>query len=114
MNDFLASQGIDLASRQYGSSQINHLNALKSQARQSGSDNEAAQKVAQDFEAVFIGQMLQPIFETIPEDSLFGGGPGEKIFKTMMVDEIGKEIAKAGGVGIAKHVMDEIIKLQEG
>ena len=44
---------------------------------------------------------------------LFGGGQGEKIYRSMMVQEYGKAVAKAGGVGIADAVQREILKMQE-
>jgi len=69
--------------------------------------------VAQDFESVFLGQMLQPMFETIPTDGMFSGGNAEKIYRGMMVQEASKEIAKNGGIGIADSVYRELLKLQE-
>ena len=70
-------------------------------------------KTAQDFEAVFIGQMLKPMFEGIRTDGVFGGGQAEKMYRGLMVEEYGKSIAKSGGVGIADAVMREMIKQQE-
>lgn len=72
-----------------------------------------AEKVAQDFEAVFISQMLQPMFKDISAEEPFGGGQGEEIWKSMMVDEIGKQMAKAGGIGLAQSVKQEILRMQE-
>lgn len=72
-----------------------------------------ARKVAQDFEAVFLGQMLQPMFANIDAAEPFGGSPSEKMWRTMQVDEYGKAIAKAGGIGIADAVFKQILKAQE-
>ena len=72
-----------------------------------------AEKVAQDFEAFFLGQMLQPMFASISVDPPFGGGNAEEIWRSLMVDEMGKAMAKAGGIGIAAHVKREILRLQE-
>jgi Rod binding domain-containing protein len=72
-----------------------------------------ARKVAQDFEAVFLGQMLQPMFNNIDAAEPFGGSSSEKMWKTMQVEEYGKAIAKAGGIGLADAVFREIIKTQE-
>lgn len=82
---------------------------------QLGKVNSAAQaeKTAQDFEAFFLGQMLQPMFEGLGAEKPFGGGSAEKIWRTMMVDEMGKAMAKAGGIGIADSVQQEILRLQE-
>ena len=72
-----------------------------------------ARKVAREFEAVFLGQMLQPMFQNIDAAEPFGGSPSEKMWRSMQVDEYGKAIAKAGGVGIADAVFRQILKAQE-
>jgi peptidoglycan hydrolase FlgJ len=74
---------------------------------------ETAGRVAQEFEALFLSEMLGPVFESTDTDGLFGGGEGEKIFRSMMVQEYGKAIAQSGGVGIADAVQREILRMQE-
>jgi Rod binding domain-containing protein len=71
-----------------------------------------AREVAESFEAVFITQMLKPMFENLGKGP-FGGGKGEEVYKTLLIDEYGKAIASRGGIGIADAVFGEIIKLQE-
>ncbi len=72
-----------------------------------------AHKVAEEFEAVFLGQMLQPMFQNIDAAEPFGGSASEKMWKTMQAEEYGKAIAKSGGIGLADVVFREIIKTQE-
>jgi len=72
-----------------------------------------ARKVAREFEAVFLGQMLQPMFANINAVEPFGGSSSEKMWRTMQVEEFGKAIAKSGGIGLADTVFREIIKTQE-
>lgn len=79
-----------------------------------GGTNEQIHKAAQDFEAVFISQMLQPMFETVEVDGLFGGGSAEETWRTLQVEEYGKLIARQGGIGLAPVVERELLKLQEG
>ena len=76
-------------------------------------DPEAVRRAAEDFEAVFLSQMLAPIFATIKTDALFGGGPSEDIYRSLLVEEYGKSIAAAGGIGIADQVQREILAIQE-
>ena len=73
----------------------------------------AVRQAAEDFEAMFLSQMLAPVFTQLGKDSLFGGGPGEQVYRSMMVQEYGKAIARSGGVGIADAVQREILRLQE-
>lgn len=92
-------------------------NAAQQRAQQlagtRSSDNDALRKTAEDFESVFLSQMLQPMFDTIPTDSFMGGGHAETIYRGMMVQEMGKSISKSGGIGIADTVYRELLKLQE-
>lgn len=70
------------------------------------------EEAAQDFEAVFLAEMMKPMFAGLKTDSQFGGGKGEEIFRGMMVQEYGKMIAQTGGVGIAYHVKEHMIRMQ--
>ena len=75
---------------------------------------EQTRKSAQDFEAMTVGQMLQPMFNTVDTSKgLFGGGKGEAAWKPMMVDEMAKMLAKSGGIGIADAVLKEMLHMQE-
>ena len=70
-------------------------------------------EAAQEFEAVFLNEMLKPMFENLKPDPMFGGGKGEEIFQGFMVTEYGKQMAARGGIGIAQYVKAELIKIQE-
>lgn len=76
-------------------------------------DATRAKKAAQDFEGVFVSQMLGQMFSGISTDSMFGGGQGEEMFRSLMLDEYGKQIAAQGGIGIASNVTAELLKHQE-
>lgn len=71
-------------------------------------------KSAQDFEAMAIGELLKPMFDTVDTTrSEFGGGAGEEAWKPMLVQEIAKHIAANGGLGLAKPVYDAMLRMQE-
>jgi len=71
-------------------------------------------KSANDFEAMAIGQLLQPMFDTVDSSKgAFGGGPGEEAWKPMLVQEFAKQIAAHGGLGLAKPVYDAMVRMQE-
>ena len=71
------------------------------------------QKQAVEFEAVYLAQMLQPMFDDLKAAEPFGGGFGEDVWRSLQVQEYGKAIAKSGGVGIADAVARELIQAQE-
>lgn len=68
---------------------------------------------AEEFEAVFISEMMKPMFAGLSTEAPFGGGKGEEVFRSMLIQEYGKVLAKTGGVGIADAVKNELIKTQE-
>lgn len=71
-------------------------------------------KTAQDFEATILGGLLQPIFDTVDTaHGPFGGGEGEAQWKPMFVNELAKGIAAGGGLGIARDVLSQMIRMQE-
>ena len=69
--------------------------------------------IARDFEAVFLAQMLQPMFEGVEPGEPFGGGFGEDVWRGFMAEELGKSMAEAGGIGLADSVAREMLRLQE-
>jgi peptidoglycan hydrolase FlgJ len=72
-------------------------------------------QAAQKFEAMAIGQMLAPMFDTVDlSKSKFGGGQGEAAFKPMMIDAIGKQMAAHGGFGLAQPIYAAMLRAQEG
>ncbi len=76
---------------------------------------EAMWKAARDFEAMVIGQLLQPMFETVDNSkSPFSGGHGEQAFKPMIVQEMAKKIAAGGGFGLAQPIYAQMLRMQEG
>jgi Rod binding domain-containing protein len=77
-----------------------------------GANIASTKKVAQQFEGVLVSEMLNDMFEGIKTDGMFGGGEGEEMFRSMMVDEYGKQVVKQGGLGLADHVTRELLKRQ--
>lgn len=72
-----------------------------------------ARQVAQEFEAFFLGQMLQPMFAGLDTDGPLGGGSSEKLWHSMQVTEYGNAMARSGGIGIADAVLREMLAAQE-
>jgi peptidoglycan hydrolase FlgJ len=69
---------------------------------------------AQDFEAMAIGQLLQPMFDTVDTaHSAFGGGEAEGAWRPMLIDAIGKQMASHGGIGLAVPVFNAMLRAQE-
>lgn len=73
----------------------------------------AATKAAKQFESVFISEFLGQMFEDIPTDGPFGGGPGESMFRSLMLDQYSKQLESQGGFGLSGPVAQQLLKLQE-
>ncbi|MBR1777134.1 MAG: rod-binding protein [Alphaproteobacteria bacterium] len=78
-----------------------------------GMDIEKTRAAVEDFEAFFISQTFQQMYDTVPVNETFGGGNAEKIFRSMMIDEYGKMTAKAGGIGLTDQIMAQLLQQQE-
>ena len=76
-------------------------------------DPAAARKTAEDFEAFYLAQAMDSMFEGINSDALFGGGSSESVYRSLLLQEYAKVAAKSGGVGIADAVQREILRMQE-
>ncbi|WP_417783149.1 rod-binding protein [Terasakiella pusilla] len=97
----------------------NSFAALTAKQMQDPSHTAAMQKrkireTAIEFEAQFLSQMLQPMFEGIQAEEPFSGGHSEKLWQSMLVNEYGKSIAKSGGIGLADEVQKQLLRAQEG
>lgn len=69
-------------------------------------------RAAQEFESMFLSEMLAPMFENLDTDGLGGGGIGEQMFRPMLVERYAEAIAKSGGVGLADAIVRELNRLQ--
>ena len=92
--------------------------AMQSQAANAaasaGSGNmKKVKKAAQDFEAFFVGSMMESMTSEMQPDEVFGGGHGEEMWRSMLNQEYGKEVAKSGKLGISSNVMTAMLKMQE-
>lgn len=67
---------------------------------------------AEDFESVFLGQLSKLMMDNV-EQGEFSGGNGEDIFRGVMAEQIGKEMAHRGGIGLAPIVLEQMLKLQQ-
>lgn len=87
--------------------------AERLKALEANPDTAKAAKAAREFESFFVSQMFQHMFEGIKSDGMFGGGHGEEMFKSQLIDQYGKMVAKRGGLGIADQVVRHMIQQQE-
>ena len=71
-------------------------------------------KAARDFEAMALGQLLAPMFQTVDgSHGPFGGGDGEAAWRPMLTQELARHMADHGGIGLARPVLLQMLRQQE-
>ena len=73
----------------------------------------AAKKAGKDYEGVFISEFMGQMFNGISTDGPFGGGQGEQMFRSLMLDQYGKQIASRGGFGLSDAITKQLLSHQE-
>jgi Rod binding domain-containing protein len=68
---------------------------------------------AEDFEAFFVTKAFEDMYGDMSSDPIFGGGEAENIFRSMLLQEYGKQVAKTGGIGVSDMVQKQLLQLQE-
>ena len=76
-------------------------------------DQAKADKASKEYEKVFISQFLGSMFSGIATDGVTGGGEGEQMFRSLMIDQYAKGIEDQGGFGIAAQMKAELLKHQQ-
>ena len=94
-------------------SSLASLNSGGAPAVGSNLDVVAATKTGEDFEAFFLSQAFENMFSGVNADPMFGGGAGESIYRSMMIQEYSKVAARTHSTGIGDQVTREILRMQE-
>ena len=93
------------------------VGGLTAQSQTAASTAELAKRgkikeTAQSFESSFLSIMFSQMFSGVETSAPFGGGEGEKMFRSFFSDAVAKQVSKAGGIGLASSVSREMLKLQ--
>ncbi|MBI4966809.1 MAG: rod-binding protein [Rhodospirillales bacterium] len=87
--------------------------AAARQPKVGGASKAQIEKTARDFESFFLSQMYQHMFAGIATDGVFGGGHGEEVFRSFMLDEYAKLTARTGRVGLSQNIAAQMLRQQE-
>ena len=71
-------------------------------------------EAAQEFESLFIDQMMKSMRSTVPDDSLTGSDSGQGIFNDMLDQERSRQIAFTGGFGIGDMLYQQLKGKEDG
>lgn len=71
--------------------------------------NSELYRASQDFEALFIKQMLDVMRKTIhKEDDLLNGGLGQDVYEDMLYDQYAKKMASTAQFGLADMIYRQL------
>jgi Rod binding domain-containing protein len=87
-------------------------NATTAQVQSALKIKTKAKAAARDFESMFLNTMFQQMFNGVDGDGPMGGSGALKVWRSFLTDQYAKSFAKSGGIGIASHVYDELLKQQ--
>ena len=71
-----------------------------------------AKSASGEFEAMFLNSMFEQMNTKVDGEGPFGGSGAQKVWRSFLTNQYAQMYAKAGGVGIANHVYDELLKMQ--
>jgi len=85
---------------------IAETNSLEMRSLSALSDDVKKWKVAQDFEALFVNQMLKSMRNTVPKDENMSSG--RRIFTEMLDEQIANTASRTGNFGLAQMIYKEL------
>lgn len=95
--------------------QVDKAEQLKKslESNSKSSEDKDLKKVSQDFESIFINMMLKTMRSTIVEGGFIEKSFGTKAYESMLDEEMSKEMAKSGGLGISEMVYKSLVRRTE-
>jgi len=85
---------------------IAETNSLGMRSTNAFSDDAKKWKVAQEFEALFVHQMLKSMRNTVPQDEEMSSG--RRIFTEMLDEQIANTASRTGNFGLAQMIYKEL------
>jgi Rod binding domain-containing protein len=77
-------------------------------------EGERLRKAAQELEGVFLGLLLKAMRGTVAEGGLFRAGLDSQMYRDMFDEEIGRALARGGGIGLAQIILRDQARRQAG
>ncbi len=72
-------------------------------------ENQALYRACQDFEAILLNKMMTTMRNSIPDDGLFKKSFGEKIYQSMLDEELSNKMVQGPGIGFGDLLFHQLI-----
>lgn len=69
---------------------------------------EALQEAAEQFEALFLYQLLSEMRRTVPDTDLLGNRRAEKLFQSLLDQELADNSVQTQSIGLAKLIYEQM------
>ncbi len=73
-----------------------------------GGNDSRLKEACEDFQAIFVKQMLDSMRKTVNKQGLLDGGRAEEIFEDMLYDEYARKISHTAGLGLDKMMYSQL------
>lgn len=76
-------------------------------------DERRLREAAREIEAVFVQQLLKTMRQASPVGGVLSG-TGQRVYQDMMDEQLGRAMAKGGGLGLADMLVRDVLRRQAG
>ncbi len=90
------------------------LQQLEDEARLSPEERGKLRAVAQQFEAVFLNQMVGAMRKTVQPNAMMPESQGEKIYKSMLDSEHAEAMAQSNQFGLSDMIYEHLLRTAGG
>ena len=72
--------------------------------------NSEIREASTELEAILLKMMYGEMYKTVPKDELFGDDNAMEIYQDMYNEEMTKQAAKDGGIGLADFIYEQLTR----
>jgi flagellar protein FlgJ len=73
-------------------------------------DETKLKKASEDFEALFINQLMQSMRRTVLKSKFLADAPGKEVYQSLFDREISKKMAQKGALGVGKIIYRNVLE----
>jgi peptidoglycan hydrolase FlgJ len=87
------------------------LSGIDPRTPSAGQNPQQLRQAAEELEGLFLGLLLKSMRSTVSEGGLFKEGTDSKMYKDMFDQEVGRSLARRGGIGLADMIVrDQVLR----